>query len=356
MKKTLLALAALAATSASFAQSTVTLYGVVDASVESVNVANGANKGTVTRVSSGNLATSRIGFKGTEDLGGGLKAKFTLESGIAVDTGAANTTRFFDRNAWVALGGGFGEVRVGRTDSFVGELGGNSNIFGGQAYDALKIIGSRNQNDYRRLDNSVSYYAPAFVPGLELGAQYSTAAVGTSSTTTGSEVAGSNFGKSYGLTAKYTVGPLAAGVAYLSVKDANTATAGDQKANDTLGFVSYDLGAAKVTGYYNAETNLANTAGLRRQTLLGAKVAVPVSPEFTVIADASIARNVKGNLAGDDNAEILAVKGIYTLSKRTAVYGLFTNVNNGAATGLGVAAVPASKTSHGIAVGVRHMF
>jgi len=93
MKKTLLALAAIAASSAAFAQSSVTLYGVVDASLESVK-----GDDTVTRVSSDNLASSRLGFKGTEDLGNGLKANFVLESNMKMDTGAngGGSTRFFD--------------------------------------------------------------------------------------------------------------------------------------------------------------------------------------------------------------------------------------------------------------------
>ncbi|MFZ2298458.1 MAG: porin, partial [Aquabacterium sp.] len=95
MKKTLLALAAIAASSAAFAQSSVSVYGVVDASVESVK-----GDDTVTRVSSDNLASSRLGFKGAEDLGGGLKANFVLEAALAVDTGETKT-RFFDRAAWV---------------------------------------------------------------------------------------------------------------------------------------------------------------------------------------------------------------------------------------------------------------
>ena len=82
MKKTLVAAATLIAATGAFAQSSVTLYGVVDASLENV-------KGTdsLTRVSSDNYASSRLGFRGVEDLGGGLKANFVLEGGINLDTG-----------------------------------------------------------------------------------------------------------------------------------------------------------------------------------------------------------------------------------------------------------------------------
>ena len=151
MKKTLVALAALASASA-FAQSSVTLYGVLDASIENV-------KGTksVTQVSSDNLASSRLGFRGVEDIGGGLKGKFVLETAVKVDTGAngGGTTRFFDRAAWVSLEGAYGELRLGRQDSAIGLLAGNSNILGSQAYDDLKIAKTLSGDTYRRVDLSL---------------------------------------------------------------------------------------------------------------------------------------------------------------------------------------------------------
>jgi len=338
MKKTLLALAALAAASASFAQSSVTLYGVVDASVESVKGNN-----TVTRVSSGNLASSRLGFKGTEDLGDGLKANFTLEAPLNVDAGTANTTTFWDRQAWVGAAGGFGELRLGRTDTPIGDIAGN--VLGAQAYDDLKLLAARAGDSHRRVSNAITYMLPTLVPGLTGSLQYST----------GTETYGANNGKAYGLSVKYAAGPLSAGLGYEYAKD-DAAAAGDQKANATLVYAGYDFGMAKVTGYYDAETNTGNTAGLRRMTVLGAKVAVPVSPELTVIAGLSTARNTKGNVAGDDNVQIVSLKGIYNLSKRTAVYGLFTNVNNDTATNFGLVAANTDKTTHGIAAGVRHSF
>lgn len=136
MKKTLVAAATLIAATGAFAQSSVTLYGVVDASLENV-------KGTdsLTRVSSDNYASSRLGFRGVEDLGSGFKAKFVLESAVKVDTGAngGGSSRFFDRAAWVGLEGAYGELRLGRIDSSIGLLAGNSAILGAQAYDDLKI-------------------------------------------------------------------------------------------------------------------------------------------------------------------------------------------------------------------------
>ena len=350
MKKTLLALAAIAASSAAFAQSSVTLYGVIDASVESVR----ADK-TVTRVSSDNLSSSRLGFKGTEDLGGGTKAIFALETNLKTDTGAqGNTARFFDRQAWVGLGGGFGELRLGRTDTLIGDIAGN--VLSAQPYDDLKILPTRAGNDYRRADNSITYSLPTLVPGLTASVQYSTGN-GTSTAFTG-ETAGTNFGKQFGVSIKYAAGPLSAGIGYLNARDEVLATADDQKANSTLVYAGYDFGAAKLTAYYDTETTpLAFAAtGTRRLTIGGAKLAVPFSPEFTLIVGGSAARNVEGSSGDGDNVKITTIKGVYSLSKRTSAYAMLTNVNNGALTGLGVIGASDDRTTRAFAIGVRHSF
>jgi GBP family porin len=345
MKKTLLALAAIAASSAAFAQSSVTLYGVVDASVESVR----ADK-TITRVSSDNLSSSRLGFKGTEDLGGGAKANFQLESALKPDTGAAGSgSSFWSRQAWLGLAGGFGELRLGRTDSMIGEIAGN--VLSTQPYDDLVLIGTRAGTAYRRVSNSISYFLPTtLVPGLTVGLQYATA----DGAGRADESSLDNAGKSYGVSIKYAAGPLSAGVGYLNAKDESTVTAGDQKANAALAYLGYDFGAAKITAYYDGETN----GPLKRFSLYGAKVAVPFSPEFTLIAGLSTARNVDGgDTTSADNAHITTIKGVYSLSKRTATYAMFTNVNNGSNTAAGVIApTTPNRTTRAFAVGVRHSF
>ena len=116
MKKSALALAVLAALSlnnSATAQTNVQVYGLIDAGVEAVNHA-GPNDHGVVRVISGGKNTSRWGFRGTEDLGGGLKAVFQLEGGILLDTGATDGP-LFKRQANVGLEGGFGRVVIGRS-------------------------------------------------------------------------------------------------------------------------------------------------------------------------------------------------------------------------------------------------
>ena len=120
MKKTLLALAVLGASAgvASAQQSNVTVYGIVDAGVQYKNDGNPAGK--TLSLESGQQNGSRLGFKGTEDLGGGLSAIFTLENGFNVDTGTLGqstptTQRLFGRQAWVGLSSNsFGSVKLGR--------------------------------------------------------------------------------------------------------------------------------------------------------------------------------------------------------------------------------------------------
>lgn len=359
MKKTVLALAAIAASSAAFAQSSVTLYGVADVSVESIKGDN-----SFTRVSSDNLASSRIGFKGVEDLGGGLKANFVLESGLKIDTGAnsGGTSRFFDRSAWAGLSGGFGELRLGRQDSLVG--GQMAATIGAQGYDESVIAQTLGGVAYRRVDNAVTYLAPAFVPGLTLAAQYSTA---VDSTVANAETTyGNNAGRGFGFLANYANGPLSGGLSYIHV---NTDAAGDIENTGWFVYGAYDFGAAKLTAYFNQDDQDAGaTTGKDDRRTFGLKVAVPVAQAVTVTAGyarvqganaSSTTFNTKGT--DDDTASILTLKAQYDLSKRTALYALYSQVyndnntalrvggSNGVATGL-------DKSSRGLAVGVRHSF
>lgn len=112
MKKALIALAVLGLTGgAAVAQSSVTLFGVIDADLKYVKTGDT----NVKKLDSGGLSNSRFGVKGTEDLGGGLKASFWLESGFNTDTGStADANRFWNRRVTVGLSGDFGEVRLGR--------------------------------------------------------------------------------------------------------------------------------------------------------------------------------------------------------------------------------------------------
>ena len=378
MKKTVLALAAIAASSAAFAQSSVTLYGVVDASVESVK-GNTAGKGTTfNRVSSGNLATSRLGFKGVEDLGGGLKAKFQLEAAVSADTGAsASGGRFFDRAAWVGLASAeAGELRIGRQDSLIGAQ--IVDAIGAYAYDASVVAVTLGGSTFRRIDNALTYIAPTFVPGLTLSAQYSTAVdyTNTNSAESQATTPGSVIGRGFGFAANFVQGPLSAGASYIQVNTANKAVAtGEQENVGLFLYGAYDLGVAKLTAYYNDDTNDGNRRFDGRR-LYGINAAVPVATGLTVSGGYGYARNigtvvsttgfgvnaavpaVTGKNVKNDNAGIITLKAQYDLSKRTAAYALFTQVQNSDNANLGLASVTTikDKSVRGLAVGVRHAF
>ncbi|HEY9105888.1 MAG TPA: porin, partial [Roseateles sp.] len=160
MKKALIALAVLGLTGgAAVAQSSVTLFGVVDADLKYTK----ANGQTLKKLDSSGLNTSRFGLRGTEDLGGGLKAGFWLESEISPDTGAAASV-FWGRRATVSLSGDFGEVRLGRNKT-ASRL--HLEDFDPYAFTGLgstgvlySNLGSGNGTAFGRADNLASYSRP----------------------------------------------------------------------------------------------------------------------------------------------------------------------------------------------------
>lgn len=351
MNKTLFALAIACVASAATAQTSVNLYGLLDASVESVRAGN-AN---VSRVSSSNLATSRFGMKGVEDLGGGLSATFVLESAVNADTGAnGDTARFFDRAAWLGLSGGFGEIRLGRQDSSIGLLAGNSSILGAQAYDDFKIAKTYAGDKYRRVDNAITYVLPKLVDGLSAQVQYSTTAGAKDVATTvggvGAEKAGDKTGRLYGLNAQYTSGAFGAGLGYLVADVSNT---GD-KDKASLAYVSYDFGAAKTTAYYNRSAGHLGLSGARY--LYGLRLDVPLASAFAL--QASLSRASEWKYRSDADATIMSLKGVYSLSKRTSLYALVTTVSNDDQSEIAVGGLTgvAGERSTGMAIGVSHKF
>src|SRR3954468_1495071 len=195
MKKTLIALAALAAAGAASAQSSVTLFGIVDVNYAHYSVDGGtsaygtaASSGHVNVLTNSGYNSARLGFRGTEDLGGGLSASFWLEGALSPDDGNAAGLQF-RRRSTVSLAGGWGEVRLGRDyvpafwnltvfDPFgtngvgtsmtlVGPAGGN-----GTAGNALVPFGQGTSGVIVRASNSFGYFLPANLGGFYGQAQY----------------------------------------------------------------------------------------------------------------------------------------------------------------------------------------
>lgn len=353
MKKTVLAVAAFTlASGAAFAQSSLQVYGVVDLSVENVKVDGAAG---ITRVTSSNAATSRLGFKGSEDLGGGLKANFMLETGIKADTGEqGDTARFFDRSAWVGLSGDFGAFRIGRMDSLMGAMTGNAALMGNQALDDLKIAKMVGSDTWRRIDNAVAYALPAIVPGLKAEIQYSLAAGKYNQI----ETANVDTDKQWGLAMSYASGPLDMGVSLLRAKKN---AAGTDKEGGTLAYAAYDFGTFKLIGYHQQDKD--TNQGPEKRKLTGIRVNVPATQSLMLVASyARVNDTLYGAkpfaTTGNGDAKILTLEATYSLSKRTALYTMYTDVNNDATAKLAAGGLTGvvGKDSRGLALGVRHSF
>jgi predicted porin len=164
MKKSLIALAVLAAAGAAQAQSTVTLYGLADIWVGSVKetttIGGVSTSARTTKVDSGGFNTSRFGLKGSEDLGGGLKANFQLEQGFNMDNGTSQVTgTAFNRQAWVGLSGGFGEVQLGRVWTSYDDIRSSANdTFNANIASSFSTWVGYND----RTSNGIKYLTPSF--------------------------------------------------------------------------------------------------------------------------------------------------------------------------------------------------
>jgi len=358
MKKSLLALAVLGAFAGSaVAQSSVTLYGIADA-----NFTSQKGNGTRNAIDSGGLNGSRWGLRGTEDMGGGLKANFLLESGFNIDTGLSGQGgRLFGRSAWVGLSGGFGEARIGRHLTPIGAaidtLSGGLGTKSADIFAVARTIGGTAGSplDAYRTDNSVNYITPNLF-GLTAHLQYSTQVNGAENLNLNKKV-----GEHYGVNVMYSGGPFAAGVAYLQVTDAVAQTlpsvvgSGKQGVKSLFAFGSFNAGFAKITAAYN-EDDYSDLGFAKKPTTYAVGVDVPLGP---VVLSGGYGRvkDSKGISGGlSDNADIYTVQVVYNLSKRTALYTFGTGVSNKAGANLGFNNPTNDNTSNQIQVGLRHRF
>ncbi|MFK3740839.1 porin [Massilia sp. TN1-12] len=357
MKRTLVSIALLGAIGpAAHAQSAITIYGLVDGGIEAER---GGIAGNIVKVSSGIGAASRLGFKGVEDLGGGLSALFVLESGLLIDTGTSDVAgAAFNRQAFLGLKDQrLGAITLGRqytlTYNALGQVG---DPFGaglaGSAKNLFPVAGAN-----LRSNNSVIYTSPAW-NGLTAEALYS---VG--------EVAGnSSAGRQFNLGLNYTRGPLNARLAYNNRNNDTAAVTTNGIGHNTLFVANYDFTAAKLFFAYSADKGM-NSAPLNNATprpygrvfnpslkgddlLLGAHIRVGAAG--TIIAS-YIRKNDK--TAPNQDARQYAVGYTYALSKRTsayASYGMITN-RNGAAYTVGNNS-DAGTGDRATNIGVRHSF
>jgi predicted porin len=335
MKKSLVALAVLgtlAGTAA--AQSSVTLFGVVDVAAR-YSEANGQS---VSSLASGGNTTSRFGIRGEEDLGGGLKAGFWLESAIGVDSGSAGDgTRFWDRRASVSLiSQAWGEARLGRGKTserlVIDDFDPHSTTGLGAITNVYSNLGSNVQN-MNRSDNQVVYH----LPGGALGGFY-----GSFDVAAGEAVDGKKY---YGGRLGYKAGPWH--------------VAGGYQETDSLGS-KYKMGSLAGSwdfGFIRASLLYSSTKfNSRDQDIytLGAIMPLGSGELKASWTEAS------GNGTGVYDASLYAISYTYNLSKRTALYtsaALINNDGRGTFTVSGnLPAVAPGGRSGGIDFGVKHSF
>ena len=346
MKKSLIALAVLAASGAAMAQSSVTLYGIADAWVGSTETqVNGVGQ-RQTAVNTSGVNGSRWGLKGSEDLGGGMSAIFQLESGFSLDTGAsAQNGTLFSRQAFVGLQSGFGTVSLGRQYSAYDNLQGATN----HNYDAFTFsargpVSANGIKDYTsRIDNSIAYTSPSF-GGFSGAVVYGFGENKNAPATTTPAFAGNVNGDATdnaSVHIKYANGPILVGYAYQQEKLAAVAGAQDKNKYNLVGG-SYDFGVAKLTASYNTVKN---------NTLKDKEGQIGVSVPFGAAAiSAGYARSKTEGITGERTGKGYSILGTYALSKRT---GLYAGAQNTKAHILNAAA-ETEITTYGL--GVRHSF
>jgi len=371
MKKSLIALAALATVAtAAQAQSSVTLYGILDASVAKTTGAGTADT-SYQGVASGALSSSRWGVRGAEDIGGGTKANFNLESEIALDTGVGGSTtqvsgganstgvNLFNRAANVGLEqNGLGSITLGRKNRLDYDTIVSLDPFGGANVGGVTRVGYIGggllQNADARLSDSVTLQTAPYA-GVSLAIQQQFGEQSANNTKHRTTVYGGS----------YKVGKLYVAANYSKAEGASSS----EQNKTTLYGATYDFGVAKAfVGHAEREVN-----GVSPKTKLDfVGVVVPVAAKVNLIANyISLKNTVNANVSGADvkvptdgqKADAYGLGVTYSLSNRTTAYALYGNVDNqgGAlvpsASIMGSSANPgANKQSATTAVGVRHSF
>jgi predicted porin len=323
MKKSLIALAVLAVSGAAMAQSTVTLYGIADIWVGSSK--SGVGAASVTQVGSGGFNGSRFGFKGSEDLGGGLKAVFKLEQGFNLDTGTLSVAgTAFGRQAFVGLEGGFGSLTFGNVWSATDDIIGAGNGAFDSAFSPLYSMSGSVHSAYNdRPKNAIKYATPDF-GGITAAVVYGL----DENAAVKQDVVDFNVA--------YNAGPLGVALAY-QVQNNTTDT------ELVLLNGSYDLGMAKLLASFGQVKTGAN-----KSTDAQIGVDVPLSAALTL--SGSFAQTDDNAALGDGKRTGYGLAAKYSLSKRTFAYAGVRDVNakNAAGTKIGKESL--------YAVGLQHSF
>lgn len=359
-----IAAAIFCAQSASAQTSSVQLYGLIDTAVEHLSNTGATGKGLTRMPGLTASLPSRWGLRGTEDLGGGLKTTFVLESGFSPDTGVLNQgARLFGRQAFVGVSGAYGTLTAGRHHTMLFWSLFDSDVIGPHA-QSMANFDSYIPN--ARADNSVSYLGK--FSGITLGATYSLGrdAVNAGPSPAGTNCAGENAAdgsacREWSAMVKYdapnwgmafAIDELRGGAgAYgglnlSSMKDRRTVLNGYAK-----------LSGSKIGAGLIRRDNDAVVATPRSDLwYLGASH--PLTPQVTLYAQ-WVHYDLKDSA---NDGDLMIVRGTYAFSKRTAVYASVARANNKGAAAFAVSTAqvggnPLAGTDQtGVALGIRHSF
>jgi len=413
MQKKLIALAVAGlASTAAFAQTNVTIYGLVDYGYSyrfdargldsATNRVSGLNSpNSASQFNSGQQSGSRLGFKGTEDLGNGLKAVFLLEQGFSIDTGAAKTSNLaFARQAYAGLSGGFGTAVGGRLytphytfvsglDPFgAGTVGSYTNVYSpGAAFNS----GYGGLMDPVRVDNAIAYISPSF-GGFTVTAAFANNVSGDDGSFTpnlGGNTTGNNAKNNtvYAVLGQYTGGALTVGANYHYIAGGSATAVPNlmlpgaaYSLNDVQNFTfggSYDFKVVKLMGLYSWNNVNLDGAGSKDVSINNYMIGATVP--FGKFTGKGSYIYSDGNSAAGGDAQQLALGLDYNLSKRTNLYSAYSWIDNsnqrmngvgdasasGGYTGVGTpaqqltgagGAYPAGVFQQGFQIGLRHMF
>jgi predicted porin len=354
MKKTF-ALLALLASAAASAQSSVTIFGIVDAYV-------GYGKGSLskrTQLLNSGSGSSQLGFRGTEDLGGGMSASFWLEFGVNNDDGRGNPVNVnnqpntnaslggaqgltFNRRSTVSLAGNWGELRLGRdyTPQFynTNRFDPFANLGSGSSQVASSTVGGVTAV---RSSNGIGYFLPRDLGGFYGQAQYY---LGENNQT---GAATDDDGTGAGVRVGYQQGPVNVALTLSRGKYA----AGDVR-QDSLGG-QLNLNFATLTGYVNRERSGAVSG---RGFLAG--IMIPVGSHLLRASYSGYKTDAVTRTTNNPQSRKLAIGYVHNLSKRTSLYTTVTRVRNkgGAASAVNGATTAANQPATGFDLGVRHNF
>lgn len=330
---------------ADLAHANVTLYGVLDTYV---GYTNASGKGAATAMQSGGLYASRVGLRGSEDLGGGLRAVFDLENGIQTNSGAAvDPASAFNRTAWVGIASPYGEVRFGRQNSILLLMHGKFDAFSGGTYGSFL----HNTSTFAfRYDNTISYLSPNLA-GFTF----------TGSVSPGGQTSPHDALNVYTGSLDYSRGPLYLGVSHAEQNGAN----GKVLTKTTFAGASYVFG--KLTGFFgfyrgnNLGSNLTTSVEGKYHSVYSLSATYKFTPSFYLASAIGYAQDSSGK---NSNSFEGSVGGFYSLSKRTLLYGTVERLQNrhGATYGLignGPVTVNAPVAGGGVTgaqVGIVHSF